>query len=229
LIIPSVFSNVYLQFLWIVHFLLSLRYSLTYICSVSTICLVIYYLYYIVVICYFLSLSTGCLYFAYFCPVKCSSIGRIFIYSFLDWLLIIAWTVCYLLHISWTVSYLLHISWTVIYLLHIHWTVIYLLHIPWTVSYLLHISWTVIYLLHIHWTVIYLLHISWTVSYLLHISWIGSMLFNYWLNVNLFIYGFFNLIWLIIVRLLFTVNFELFSITRYIFESAINCPNIAGI
>ena len=199
MIIPSVFSNVYLQFLWIVHFLLSLRYSLTYICSVSTICLVIYYLYYIVVICYFLSLSTGCLYFAYFCPVKCSIIGRIFIYSFLDWLLIIAWTVCYLLHISWTVSYLLHISWTVIYLLHIHWTVIYLLHI------------------------------SWTVSYLLHISWIGSMLFNYWLNVNLFIYGFFNLIWLIIVRLLFTVDFELFSITRYIFESAINCPNIAGI
>ena len=199
MIIPSVFSNVYLQFLWIVHFLLSLRYSLTYICSVSTICLVIYYLYYIVVICYFLSLSTGCLYFAYFCPVKCSSIGRIFIYSFLDWLLIIAWTVCYLLHISWTVSYLLHISWTVIYLLHIHWTVIYILHI------------------------------SWTVSYLLHISWIGSMLFNYWLNVNLFIYGFFNLIWLIIVRLLFTVDFELFSITRYIFESAINCPNIAGI
>jgi hypothetical protein len=209
LIAPSVFSNVYLQFLWIVHFWLSLRYSLTYICSVSTICLVIYYLYYIVVICYFLTLSTGCLYFAYFCPVKCSSIGRIFIYSFLDWLVIIAWTVCYLLHISWTVSYLWHISWTVIYLLHIHWTVIYLLHIPWTV--------------------IYLLHISWTVIYLLHISWIGSMLFNYWLNVNLFIYGFFNLILLIIVRLLFKVDFELFSITRYILESAINCPNIAGI
>jgi len=41
LIAPSVFSNVYLscdhccQFLWIVYFLLSLRYSLTFICPVT--------------------------------------------------------------------------------------------------------------------------------------------------------------------------------------------------
>ena len=33
LIAPSVFSNVYLQFLWIVHFWLPLRYSLTFICQ----------------------------------------------------------------------------------------------------------------------------------------------------------------------------------------------------
>jgi hypothetical protein len=35
LIDPSVFSNVYLQFLWIVYFWLPLRYSLTFICPVS--------------------------------------------------------------------------------------------------------------------------------------------------------------------------------------------------
>ena len=35
LIAPSVFSNIYLQFLWIVYFWLPLQYSLTFICPVS--------------------------------------------------------------------------------------------------------------------------------------------------------------------------------------------------
>jgi hypothetical protein len=35
LIVPSIFSNVYVQFLWIVHFFLPLRYSLTFIYSFS--------------------------------------------------------------------------------------------------------------------------------------------------------------------------------------------------